>query len=177
MFGEQSNAYKVMFAASKAFSIAQSIVAISTGIALAAANPFPLNLGAIASVIAATASIVSTISSTTMGGYADGGYTGSGGKNDPAGIVHKGEVVWSQDDIRRAGGVGNVEAMRKGFNAENNRAQKMQSSNQTPQAQNPVINIHNHGIDEAIEDWFKGSSSDKHFVNKFERNKSSMRTA
>lgn len=177
MFGEQSNAYKVMFAASKAFSIAQSIVAISTGIALAAANPFPLNLGAIASVIAATASIVSTISSTTMGGYADGGYTGSGGKNDPAGIVHKGEVVWSQDDIRRAGGVSNVEAMRKGFNAENNRAQKMQSSNQTANNQNPIINIHNHGIDEAIEDWFKGSSSDKHFVNKFERNKSSMRMA
>jgi phage-related minor tail protein len=44
--------------------------------------------------------------------YADGGYTGSGGKNDPAGIVHKGEVVWSQDDIRKAGGLASVEGMR-----------------------------------------------------------------
>jgi hypothetical protein len=44
-----------------------------------------------------------------------GGYTGSGGKYQPAGIVHKGEVVWSQDDIKRAGGVGIVEAMRRGY--------------------------------------------------------------
>lgn len=43
-----------------------------------------------------------------------GGYTGAGGKYEPAGIVHRGEVVWSQDDIARAGGVGIVEAMRKG---------------------------------------------------------------
>lgn len=43
-----------------------------------------------------------------------GGYTGPGGKNSVGGIVHKGEVVWSQDDIRRAGGVSVVEAMRRG---------------------------------------------------------------
>ncbi|AVA22183.1 MULTISPECIES: phage tail length tape measure family protein [unclassified Rhizobium] len=47
-------------------------------------------------------------------GWADGGYTGSGGKHEPAGIVHAGEVVWSQKDIARAGGVGVVEAMRLG---------------------------------------------------------------
>lgn len=46
-------------------------------------------------------------------GLAEGGYTGSGSKYEPAGIVHKGEVVWSQADVRRAGGVGIVEAMRK----------------------------------------------------------------
>lgn len=46
--------------------------------------------------------------------YATGGYTGTGGKYDPAGVVHRGEVVWSQDDIRRAGGVAVVEAMRRG---------------------------------------------------------------
>lgn len=47
-------------------------------------------------------------------GLADGGYTGAGDRNAPAGIVHKGEVVWSQADIARAGGVGIVEAMRLG---------------------------------------------------------------
>ena len=46
-------------------------------------------------------------------GFADGGYTGPGGKYQPAGIVHAGEVVWSQDDISRWGGVGVVESMRK----------------------------------------------------------------
>ncbi|MCG3743082.1 phage tail tape measure protein [Vibrio cincinnatiensis] len=46
--------------------------------------------------------------------FSDGGYTGAGGKYVPAGIVHRGEVVWSQGDVARAGGVGIVEAMRKG---------------------------------------------------------------
>lgn len=49
------------------------------------------------------------------GGYSTGGYTGDGGVNEPAGVVHKGEVVWSQADIARAGGVGVVEAMRRGL--------------------------------------------------------------
>lgn len=49
-----------------------------------------------------------------MAGFSDGGYTGPGGKNDVAGLVHAGEVVWSQADIAKAGGVNNVEAMRAG---------------------------------------------------------------
>lgn len=71
--GEQSGLYKVMFAASKAFAIAQSMVAIQQGIAMAAANPFPLNLAAMASVAAATASIVGNISSVAFSGKAQGG--------------------------------------------------------------------------------------------------------
>ncbi len=47
-------------------------------------------------------------------GFASGGFTGYGDKFDPAGIVHKGEVVWSQSDIAKWGGVGAVEAMRQG---------------------------------------------------------------
>ena len=49
----------------------------------------------------------------TTGFFASGGYTGAGGKYDPAGIVHRGEVVWSQEDIRAWGGVGIVESLRK----------------------------------------------------------------
>lgn len=47
-------------------------------------------------------------------GFSSGGYTGSGGVNEAAGTVHKGEVVWSQKDIQRYGGVAAVEALRKG---------------------------------------------------------------
>lgn len=47
-------------------------------------------------------------------GFSSGGFTGFGGKYEPAGIVHKGEVVWSQRDVAAAGGVATVEAMRKG---------------------------------------------------------------
>lgn len=48
-------------------------------------------------------------------GFSAGGYTGQGGVNEPAGIVHKGEVVWSQRDVARAGGADIVEAMRRGL--------------------------------------------------------------
>ena len=64
--GEQSGIYKVLFATEKAFSIARSIMAIQTGIAQAAALSFPANLGAMASVAAATANIVSSIASVAM---------------------------------------------------------------------------------------------------------------
>ncbi|KCX65325.1 phosphoglucose isomerase family protein, partial [Acinetobacter baumannii 754286] len=57
---------------------------------------------------------VGLIAGQTIAGFSDGGYTGSGGKYEPAGIVHKGEVVWSQEDIRRWGGVGLVEKIHAG---------------------------------------------------------------
>jgi hypothetical protein len=78
--GKQSKTYKAMFAASKAFAIAQATVAIFQGIAQAAANPWPLNLAAIASTIAATASLVSSISGTKLAGArANGGPVGPNG--------------------------------------------------------------------------------------------------
>lgn len=65
-FGEQSGIYKAAFAVQKAAAIAQSVIAIQQGIAMAAANPFPYNLAAMASVAAATASIVSNIAAVGM---------------------------------------------------------------------------------------------------------------
>lgn len=50
--------------------------------------------------------------SSNFTAFDSGGFTGHGGKYDPAGIVHKGEVVFSQDDVRRNGGVSRVESMR-----------------------------------------------------------------
>lgn len=47
-------------------------------------------------------------------GFSRGGYTGAGGINEAAGIVHRGEVVFSQADVRRFGGWQAVEALRRG---------------------------------------------------------------
>jgi len=97
--GEQSGIYKAMFVAQKAFAIAQSMVAIQQGIALAAANPWPLNLAAMASVAAATAGLVSNISSVAMS-FEGGGFTGSGprsggldGKGGFMAMVHPNETI------------------------------------------------------------------------------------
>ncbi|MCF1333071.1 tape measure protein [Acinetobacter baumannii] len=118
MFGEQSKAYKIMFAADKAYAIAAAGIAIQQNIAAASKAGFPYNLPLIAGAVAQGASIIANIRAIKDQGFADGGYTGSGGKYEPAGIVHKGEMVWSQEDIRRWGGVGLVENMRKSANPE-----------------------------------------------------------
>lgn len=46
-------------------------------------------------------------------GYSTGGYTGAGGVNNPAGIVHKGEVVFNQRDVARFGGWRVLDKIRK----------------------------------------------------------------
>ncbi|MEX0569761.1 tape measure protein [Acinetobacter baumannii] len=118
MFGEQSKAYKIMFAADKAYAIAAAGIAIQQNIAAASKAGFPYNLPLIAGAVAQGASIIANIRAIKDQGFADGGYTGSGGKYEVAGAVHKGEIVWSQEDIKRWGGVGLVEKMRKSANPE-----------------------------------------------------------
>lgn len=51
----------------------------------------------------------SLLEEKTLKGYSSGGYTGDGGKYDIAGLVHKGEYVLSQNDLRNMGGVQNVQ--------------------------------------------------------------------
>lgn len=113
-FGEQSAIYKVAFAASKAFAIADSMVKIQQAIASGAVSaPYPANIIAMASIAAQTASIVSNIQAVSGVGFASGGYTGPGGKYQPAGIVHKGEYVFDKASTNRIG-VSQLEALRNG---------------------------------------------------------------
>lgn len=113
-FGEQSAIYKVAFAASKAFAIADSMVKIQQAIASGAVSaPYPANIIAMASIAAQTASIVSNIQAVSGVGFASGGYTGPGCKYQPAGIVHKGEYVFDQASTNRIG-VSQLEALRNG---------------------------------------------------------------
>lgn len=48
----------------------------------------------------------------TAKGFSSGGYTGSGSIDEVAGLVHKGEVVFSQADVQALGGAAVVDAMR-----------------------------------------------------------------
>ncbi|MCI9865810.1 tape measure protein [Rhizobium skierniewicense] len=47
--------------------------------------------------------------------FADGGYTGDGGKFQPAGVVHKGEFVFDKAAVAAAGGPSAMESMRRGL--------------------------------------------------------------
>jgi hypothetical protein len=75
--------------------VGSAAVAVQAGVKAvsgAAALPFPASLPAIIAAIAAVASAVLSAKSLADG-FAEGGYTGPGGKYEPAGVVHKGEYV------------------------------------------------------------------------------------
>lgn len=71
--------------------------------------------GAAAGAAMAAQIMAASAATSFLPGFSDGGYTGPGGVNQPKGVVHAGEVVWSQRDVARAGGVAVVEAMRRGM--------------------------------------------------------------
>lgn len=116
---EQSNTYKALFATSKAFAIAESVIAIQQGIANSAKLGFPQNIPAIASTVAATSGLVSNISSISYdgGNFANGGVVGGSsfaGDNITAN-VNSGEMILNKgqqknlfDLANGGGGAANV---------------------------------------------------------------------
>ncbi|MDI9741041.1 tape measure protein [Acinetobacter baumannii] len=114
--GEQSKRYKTMFAMQQAFAIASTIVSAHLAAAQTTADitlPFVGKVPAATAILGFGYAQAGLIAAQTIAGFSDGGYTGNGLKHTPAGIVHKGEVVWSQEDIKRWGGVSVVENMRQ----------------------------------------------------------------
>ena len=103
---------KKLAAVGKAAAIAQAtmqgFVAVQNALAV---QPYPLGMALAVSAGVVAAANVASIAGV---GFSGGGYTGPGGVHEEAGVVHKGEVVWSQKDIQRFGGVAAVEALRKG---------------------------------------------------------------
>ncbi|WP_261666888.1 phage tail tape measure protein [Erwinia mallotivora] len=80
-------------------------------------------LGSVASGLAGSAagsSVSSGVSTGAMGlstsfsAYDGGGYTGSGGKYDPAGVVHRGEFVFTKEATERIG-ISNLYGLMKGY--------------------------------------------------------------
>lgn len=111
LLDEQSDAYK-------AFASAQVIIstyAAATKAYEAAFLPIPTVASPALGVAFAGAAILQGLANLAkINGveFAEGGYTGPGGKYDPAGIVHRGELVWNQEDVALAGGPSKANAMR-----------------------------------------------------------------
>ncbi|HHP7941518.1 TPA: tape measure protein, partial [Acinetobacter baumannii] len=112
--GEQSGAYKAMFLVQQAIAMSTATIQAYQAYSNVLANaPYPLNMTMAPIALGLGMANVGLIAAQTIAGFSDGGYTGNGLKHTPAGIVHKGEVVWSQEDIKRWGGVSVVESMRQ----------------------------------------------------------------
>ncbi len=66
--GEQDNAYKALFAVSKAFAIANAAIQLQTAIANASALPWPANIPAIAQAVSFGTQIASSLASVSYAG-------------------------------------------------------------------------------------------------------------
>ena len=97
--GEQSSAYKALFAVQKGFAIAQAGLNLSTAISNALAIPFPANIPAIAQATAAGTQILSQISSASYSGGREFGGPVSAGSMYRVG--EKGKPEFYKDNLGR----------------------------------------------------------------------------
>lgn len=102
--GEQSGAYKALFIAQKAFAVASIIM--NAQIAAAKAPAEMTVLGGIpvgAALLAAGYANAAMVGGMALAGFSSGGYTGDGGKFEPKGVVHGGEVVIRKEVVSQPG--------------------------------------------------------------------------
>lgn len=102
--GEQSSIYKTMFAASKAFAIAQASVLLWQNVSKAMGIGFPENIPFIAGALAQGTSILTSLSSVAGTGFATGGLvTGPGtGQSDSINArLSNGEYVMTRQATSR----------------------------------------------------------------------------
>lgn len=114
-FGEMAtlsqSGNKRLGAIGKAAAIAQATVSGFLAIQNAlAVPPYPVGLALAVSAGVMTAANIASIAGV---GFKTGGYTGDGGVNDVAGVVHGKEFVFDAAAVSRIG-VDNLEAMRRG---------------------------------------------------------------
>jgi len=93
--GEQSGAYKALFAISKGFAIANAALQLQTAIANASALPWPANFPAIAQAVALGGQIASGIAGVSYGGAREFGGPVDAGKMYRVGEGGKPEVFQS----------------------------------------------------------------------------------
>lgn len=109
-----SSAYAVLGGIQKGAALFSTAMNSYTAISAAwASAPFPYNLPAVAMATMETGLLQAAVSALSPAGYADGGFTGYGGKYEPAGIVHKGEGVLTQEEIAALGGPSGFYALRQ----------------------------------------------------------------
>jgi lambda family phage tail tape measure protein len=107
----------------------------------------------------AIASVTAMAGASGMG-FAEGGFTGPGGQYEPAGIVHRGEFVFSAPAVRAAG-VGRLAAMHEGLTGG--------SGASSPGVKNTIsLAILNDQSD--VPNWARSQNGEAHIVDVVRRN-------
>lgn len=117
MSGEQSKAYRAMFAISKAYAIADTGIKMGNAIASAWSDPSAVTIwqkmANAARVAVEQGHLVSMINAINPKGFKTGGYTGNYSTNQVAGVVHGQEYVMNAKATKRIG-VNNLERLSNG---------------------------------------------------------------
>ncbi|ATS92190.1 tail tape measure protein [Stenotrophomonas phage DLP4] len=158
--GEQSKAYKVLFAVSKAFSVAQAAMSISTGLAKAQELGFPANLAEMARVAATGASIISQINGAQFAGAYDQGGQIPAGK---VGIVGE----YGPELVKGPASVRGRELSSRSY---------PDGGGQQASAAPPVVNVRNINVldPNLVGDYLGTDEGEKLIMNVVNRNKSSL---
>ena len=137
---ENSKTYAVLFAAQKAFAVAQAMLNIPAAYSKAydAVVGTPYIGPYIAPAVGATAAALqvaqaASIKSTNMTGFKSGGYTGNIGLNQEAGVVHGQEYVLNAEATKRVG-INTLNAINNGGTIQ---AEKQAQASAKAQSANP----------------------------------------
>lgn len=159
--GEQSQAYRVLFAISKAFSVAQAAMSIATGLAKAQELGFPGNLAEMARVAATGASIISQINGANFAGAYDQGGQIPAGK---IGLVGEYGPELVKGPASVTGRVGTARAM-----------QEAQGNGQGASAP-PVVNVRNINVldPSVVGDYLGSDDGEQLIMNVVQRNQRAL---
>ncbi len=159
--GEQSKAYRVLFAVSKAFSVAQATMSISTGLAKAQELGFPKNLVEMARVAATGASIISQINGANFAGAYDQGGQIPAGK---IGLVGEYGPELVKGPASVTGRVGTARAMQE--------AQGAGAAAAAP----PVVNVRNINVldPSVVGDYLGSDDGEQLIMNVVQRNQRAL---
>lgn len=160
--GEQSDAYRALFAVSKAFSVTQAAMSIATGLARAQELGFPANLAEMARVAASGASILATIRGSNFSGAYDRG-----------GMIPAGKIgIVGEYGPELVSGPATVTSRRTTADSPN------QGVNSQPQAPAPsqnnirIINSIDPGV---MEDYLGSSAGEEVIMNVIRKNPETLR--
>ncbi|WOE29748.1 tape measure protein [Acinetobacter towneri] len=177
---ENSKTYAVLFAAQKAFAVAQAMLNIPAAYSKAydAVVGTPYVGPYIAPAVGAAAAALqvaqaASIKSTNMSGFKSGGYTGNYGTNQVAGVVHGQEYVLNAEATKRVG-VNTLNAINNGstIQAEKQAQANAKASSGKPQTIDNNLRVIMVKDENEAKDWLYGPEGEKAFLYHMKRNRS-----
>lgn len=179
---ENSKTYAVLFAAQKAFAVAQALMNIPSTYSktVEAVSGIPLVGPYIAPAMGAAAAALqvaqaASIKSVNMQGFKSGGYTGNYGTSEVAGVVHGKEYVLNAEATKRVG-INTLNAINNGgtIQAEKQAQANAKVQGGKPQPINNNLRVIMVKDENEAKDWLYNAEGEKAFLYHLKRNRSKI---